>query len=605
MSVGAPAATHATAEREHRVETPEHVLVGYTLADLGSRFAALVLDALLLVGVLLALLLLVPLGISRVWTVPAWLAAVGQAVGTLAAFATIWGYFVYWEGLRDGQTPGKRALGIRVVHDGGYPVTVRGAVIRNLLRLIDIQPAPSWAVGGLAMLVHPQTKRLGDLAADTLVVRERATPVLPEEQEPRAAAAGPPRLSPEQMAALERYVARREGLRPAVRARIAEQLWARLAAAAEEAAAPAAQAGADARLLHLYAEEQARHHPARLSTGTPQAAALVRQRRRAWDAYFDLLEQAQRRGLDCLPEAEVRRFGALYRGVAADLARARTYGGSPSLLYSLERGVGGGHNLLYRPALRSGRQLRQWIAGGFPALVRRRWKVVLLASALFYLPALLTFAAVRLDPPRARALVPAVIIARAEEAEQRAAAGRGYVDVPPLSMPLMASGLIANNVQVTFAAFAGGVAAGVGTLLILAFNGVHLGSVAALFANLGQSMHLWSFVLPHGAIELTAICIAGGAGLWMGSALLMPGRRTRRDALVERGREAVLLIAGTTLLLVVAGVIEGFISPALIPQPLKLALAGLFALLLVAYLLLAGRDEEALQGAHTARQRGS
>lgn len=571
-------------------------MVGYTLADLGSRFAALVLDALLLTGLLLALLLLIPLAAERFLAVPAWLAAMGQAVGTLIAFAVVWGYFVYWEGLRDGQTPGKRALGIRVVHDGGYPVTLRGAVIRNLLRLIDIQPAPSWVVGGVAMLLHPQTKRVGDLAADTLVVRERATPVLPEEREPETTAAGPPRLSGEQMSALERYIARREGLRPEIRTRIAEQLWERLAESAAEsapsAASPVGAAGADARLVRLHAEERTRHHPSRGSTGTPQAAILVRQRRRAWDAYFDLLEQAQRRGLDHLPEDEVRRFGALYRGVAADLARARTYGGSPSLLYSLERGVGGGHNLLYRPAVRSGRQLRQWIAAGFPALVRRRWKPILLASALFYLPTLLTFAAVRLDPPRARELVPAEIIARAEEAEQRAAEGRGYVDVPPLAMPVMASSLIANNVQVTFAAFAGGVAAGVGTLVILVFNGVHLGSVAALFANLKQSMHLWSFVLPHGVIELTAICIAGGAGLWLGSALLMPGRRTRRDALIERGREAVLLIAGTTLLLVVAGVIEGFISPAPIPRPLKLTLAAVFALLLVAYLLLAGRGDK-------------
>jgi uncharacterized membrane protein SpoIIM required for sporulation len=159
-------------------------------------------------------------------------------------------------------------------------------------------------------------------------------------------------------------------------------------------------------------------------------------------------------------------------------------------------------------------------------------------------------------------------------------------------MPVMASGIIANNVQVTFVAFAGGILAGIGTVLALVFNGVLLGGVAAAFANQGQSLHLWTFVLPHGIIELMAIAIAGGAGLWLGSALWMPGRRTRREALTMRGREAVGLIAGTTLLLIVAGLIEGFVSPAPIPRAAKLGFALLTAVLLALYLLFGGRATE-------------
>jgi uncharacterized membrane protein SpoIIM required for sporulation len=304
-----------------------------------------------------------------------------------------------------------------------------------------------------------------------------------------------------------------------------------------------------------------------------------------------MLEMARKQGLDKLGETRVSRFATLYRGVAADLARARTYGGSPELVYALERWVGMGHNLLYRPPRRSWKLLRGWLTAGFPVLVRRRWRPIVLAAAFLYLPAILAYAAVRADPPRAREILPAEMMVRAEEARRKEAEGEGYVEVPEIFMPAMGAGIIANNVQVTFTTFAGGILAGLGTAAALVFNGVFFGAVAGLFANMGASLHLWTFVLPHGAIELTAICIAGGAGFLLGAAILLPGRRTRREALVRRGREAVSLLGGTTVLLLVAGTIEGFVSPSPMPRALKLALAALFAALLVAYLGLAGRGE--------------
>jgi uncharacterized membrane protein SpoIIM required for sporulation len=255
--------------------------------------------------------------------------------------------------------------------------------------------------------------------------------------------------------------------------------------------------------------------------------------------------------------------------------------------------VGAGHNLLYRPARRSWRALKEWLTAGFPALVRRRWVPIAIAAALFYGPALATYTAVRVDPDLSRRLVSAEMMSRAEEAAAKEAAGHGYVEVSDAMMPVMASGIISNNIQVTFLAFAGGILAGLGTVLALVFNGVSLGAVAAVFANHGQSLHLWTFVVGHGAIELTAICIAGGAGLWMGSALLLPGRRTRGEVLVRRGSEAVSLIGGTTMMLIVAGMIEGFVSPSQLPRELKLGFAAIVAALLVAYLLFAGREPKA------------
>lgn len=595
----APAAPPTLVDRQVAVETPEHVAVGYELADLGSRFAALLIDGLILFGGVLVLAVGLPL--LGAWLgVSGMLAGLGVAAITLLVFAWMWGYFVYFEGLRDGQTPGKRRMGIRVVHDGGYPVTVRGAAVRNLLRVVDMQPGATWLVGGAAMMLHGETKRLGDMAAGTVVVRERTAAVLPEEAAAAAEAAGPPRLSAEEFDTLAKYVARRAALQPEVRGGLARRLLDRLERHVGDDTRRV-RMSPDAYLAALYADEAARH-AARGSagTGTAQAAGLVRRQRADWDAYRALLERAQQRGLAALPEHEVSRFAALYREVAADLARARTYGGSPELVYALERWVGTGHNLLYRPPRRSWRVLRRWLVAGFPALVRLRWRPIALAAAFLYLPAIVSFAAIRADPPRAREVLPAEMMIRAEEARRKEAAGEGYVEIPETAMPVMGAGIIANNVQVAFVAFAGGILAGLGTAASLVFNGVFFGAVFGVFANVGASLHLWTFVLPHGVIELTAICIAGGAGFLLAAAILLPGRRTRREALVRRGREAVSLLGGTVVLLLVAGTIEGFVSPAPLPRPLKMALAALFAALLVGYLGLAGRGEQGRREAEAA-----
>lgn len=580
----------AIADRVVHVETPEHVAVGYRLADLGSRFTALLIDGMILIGTLSALLLGLPLLFAFAFgDLSSPLAGWGLGALTLGAFALSWGYFVFFEAYRNGQTPGKRSMKIRVVHDGGYPLTLQAAAIRNLLRAIDSQPAFTWLIGGAAMLIHPQTKRLGDLAAGTVVVRERTTRLLPEEITSNSEALEPPRLEEAEFAALAQYLTRRDALARETRSRIAGKLashlqryggWSRRTEAADEF------------LAALHRDELRRRAAAgtAVSSGSARSIALVRQQQSVWIRLRDLAERASRKGLAGLSEAEISTFAALYREASADLARARTYGGSPELLQTLEQLVGAGHNLLYRPPRLGWRDAARWLASGFPALVRRRWRPILLAAALFYLPALLAFGGARLDAGWAREVLPVEMVARAEQGVEREASGVGYVEVEDVFMPVMASGLIANNVQVTFIAFAGGVLAGVGTLLILVLNGVFLGAVAGLFANHGLSLYLWTFVLPHGVIELTAITIAGGAGLWLGSALILPGRLTRREALQRRGREAVSLLGGTTLLLLVAGLIEGFISPSALPRQAKLLLAGLFAVALGVYLLGAGKN---------------
>ena len=143
----------------------------------------------------------------------------------------------------------------------------------------------------------------------------------------------------------------------------------------------------------------------------------------------------------------------------------------------------------------------------------------------------------------------------------------------------------------TFFAFALGAVFGLGTLYVLAFNGASFGAIIALTyrAGFGNDL-LLGFVISHGVIELTCIFIAGGAGLLIGTALLMPGNLSRADALKSRGMEAVRLIIGCVPLLVVAGIIEGFISPQPIPAVIKIGIGLLTGITLYSYLLLAGRE---------------
>jgi uncharacterized membrane protein SpoIIM required for sporulation len=152
-----------------------------------------------------------------------------------------------------------------------------------------------------------------------------------------------------------------------------------------------------------------------------------------------------------------------------------------------------------------------------------------------------------------------------------------------------ASAILTNNIQVTIYTFAFGALFGVGTLFYLAYNGANIASVVALTYGAGFGNDLVTFMVGHGVIELTCIFIAGGAGLLIGSALVMPGDLSRADALKSRGKDAVRLMMGVALLLVLAGIIEGFISPAPIRPAIKFSIAAITGLALYSYLLVAGR----------------
>lgn len=596
------------------VETPEQVVLSYTVAGIGSRAAAALVDYLICLSVVLALLLAGFL-VRRTFRgspVDAAVAAAGSwsmAAYILVAFAVFWGYHMVYEGLFDGQTPGKRRFGLRVVQDGGYSVGFAASAVRNLARVLDMQPAGGYAVGLVSVAVSRSGKRIGDMLAGTIVVRERshfvpATVAAP----PAGTAIGTAYLSDEEFAVLDRFMARRQSLDADRRQAIVRQLVTRFAGRVPQAA----DAG-PAMLLRLYEHEmavRARGSAARSDTGAAREQhAIVASGTARWQSFATRLADVQRRGgLRALPEHEISEFVAHYRELTTDLARLTTAarGREVDALFYLSRLVAGGHNLLYRQKSLATAAVVHYVARTVPREIRRSVRPILLAALLFFGPMAGAFAALATNPAIAADLIPHQMIDRAEQAVQRQRSEVGYIEDPAVFRPVLASSIVANNIQVTFSVFVLGITAGIGTLALLVSNGVFIGALAGLYQSKGVLELLLRFVAPHGVLELTAITIAGGAGLLVAGAILLPGQRTRGEALVVQGRRAIRLVAGSTLLLLPAGIIEGLISP--IPWwPLewKLFVALVTGLLIVLYLTRgrgAGPDT-AEENAYTAARR--
>ena len=585
------------------IETPELVTFSYTIAGVGSRVAAALIDYLLCLVLFIALLItLAFVGANRLVSFggtssEAW----ALAIVVLGQFFILWGYYVLWEGLADGQTPGKRYMRLRVVSDGGYSVSFAGSAIRNLVRILDMQPLFTYGVGIGSIVLTKQGKRLGDLAAGTLVVREqvvRESGIGNRESverrgtttaQPVAAAVRHARLNDDEYAVLERFIERRESLDPARRAVLATRLVERFSSALS--GHPAVAGGPSDQLFELYADErQARASGAVVGRETGAARerhAIVASGTPRWSSFAKQLDRAQRSGLKSLGEDGVRDFVAEYRDLAADLARLQTAarGREREEVFYLSRLMAGAHNLLYRGRSLTFKDVWRTFAVDAPREVRRSLGPIALAAGLLFGPAAIAYTAVVRDPGVARVFIPTAMLDRAEDGVRRAKTGRGYISDPELFRPVMATSIIANNVQVTFAAFAMGIAFGIGTVIVLVTNGVSLGGVFGLYASKGIASLLVKFVAPHGVLELSAICIAGGAGFLLAAGLLVPGNRPRSEALRANARRAVRLVAASTVLLLIAGTLEGFVSPIETwPLAWKLAVSASTAVFLVIYL---------------------
>ncbi|AUT00744.1 hypothetical protein CLI64_10225 [Nostoc sp. CENA543] len=304
----------------------------------------------------------------------------------------------------------------------------------------------------------------------------------------------------------------------------------------------------------------------------------IARRESNWQRLDALLRQLERKGLKSLKSAEIRELASLYRSVAADLARARTQQVSNVLVHNLQSLTTRGYSQIYQ-----GSRRQEWQAvwdfylWGFPAIVRTTFSYTLTATALFFLGLIVGWWYAWQDPTFLSLIVPESLISQVRDK------GELWMGSIVGVEPLASSGIMINNIKVSFGAVAGGITAGAFTTYIMVFNGLLIGAIATLVGQNNLAYPFWAFVFPHGALELPAIFFAGGAGLLIAKAILFPGQYRRGDALKFYGYQAVQLVFGIVPMLVIAGIIEGFFSPnPIIPDPFKYLFGlGLFIILVI------------------------
>jgi uncharacterized membrane protein SpoIIM required for sporulation len=329
-----------------------------------------------------------------------------------------------------------------------------------------------------------------------------------------------------------------------------------------------------------------RSTPPRFDARFPQTARALNQstfiarRSEAWQELDALLKRVERRGVGALRPDEISNLGRLYRTLTSDLAYAQGRGFDVALREYLNRSVARAHAHVYARAPESSMaRIRDFYRHVFPQELRRSLPYVAICTAITVACAVVAYVLVRTHPADAYALLPNYLVSE----KIRKSLHDSNFALHPGFAPAMSALIITNNVKVSVIAFAGSMTLGLVTIYIIATNGLMLGGMGALFTNAGFGSDFWATIAPHGVIELTAIQIAGGAGLLIAAAAIYPGRRRRRDLIVENARRAGTLILGVASMLIVAGTIEAFISPQRWPAPVRIAIGLTTAVLLVLY----------------------
>lgn len=303
----------------------------------------------------------------------------------------------------------------------------------------------------------------------------------------------------------------------------------------------------------------------------------LRKRRPHWERLAHLLARAEQSGLGAISRPELEELALLYRQSAADLSVLRGDATAQSYSAHVNQLLARAHHIIYSGRKTSAASLLRFLRDEYPSVFQRQLPFVV-ASLLISLAwgmfgAVLTSA----RPDFMRHFVGPAMIATMEKHEM-------WTKSVVAMAPAASSAIMTNNLTVSFATFAGGIAFGLGTLFYLYVNGMMLGVIAAACHQYAMSLALWSFVAPHGALELPSIIIAGAAGLRLGHSMVFPGPWRWRDSVAIGGAEATRLVAGIIPLLIVAGLLEGFFSPSRAPVWLKFTVGGLLFALLLAWL---------------------
>lgn len=300
-----------------------------------------------------------------------------------------------------------------------------------------------------------------------------------------------------------------------------------------------------------------------------------------WSRLADLTSRA-RRGLRSLQPGELDELVALYQRTSAHLSHARTAYRDPSLTMRLNTLVANASGVIYRARTRPGQAVRDFFVWRFPAAVYQSGRFVAVAAALLLVPAVLIAAwLMHSDSALDIALPEYARDAYLERDFENYYSEDGATN--------FATRVTINNIQVAFLAFAGGILLCLPTVYMMFINGALLGVAAGAFGAEGDLGKFFGLILPHGLLELTAVVIAGAAGLRLGWAIVAPGDRARSEALGEEARRAVLIALGLVVAFVAAGFIEGFITGRGVPVGLRVGVGVVAEIAFVSWIVIQGR----------------
>ncbi|HXC00748.1 MAG TPA: stage II sporulation protein M [Terriglobales bacterium] len=316
------------------------------------------------------------------------------------------------------------------------------------------------------------------------------------------------------------------------------------------------------------------------------SVAWLKKRQPYWARLESLLGDIKQHGLHALGRDDLRELGLLYRQTATDLSAVRSDPSSVQQSRYLNQLLGRAHNAVYSGQKKTVSRVIQFFWNEYPVIFRRYLSYTVASTAIFALGALAGMFITLSNPDYMREFLGPQMVSTIEKHEM-------WTHSVVAAAPQESSFIMTNNMTVSFLTFAGGITAGLWTLFQLFFNGMLLGVIGVACAMNDMSIKLWSFVAPHGVLELPAIFIAGGAGLRLAQALLFPGTLSRRDSLAIGGNQAVQLLVGVIPVLIIAGTIEGFFSPSSVPAPAKFLVAALLFTLFTLYLTFGGKRRPA------------
>jgi uncharacterized membrane protein SpoIIM required for sporulation len=305
---------------------------------------------------------------------------------------------------------------------------------------------------------------------------------------------------------------------------------------------------------------------------------FIRSRQNPWAGLQTFLEKAQRLSLARVPLGAFREGSALYRQAIADLAYARMcYPGHP-VVKELEQLVGHAHSILYQAEKGRSRNWTEFWLNTWPGRIREAGRLILVATGIFWASAVVGFFLTAQNPVLENFFISPPMRAAIQKKQL-------WTNTLTRVAPAASSQIASNNIQVSLLCWGLGLTFGIGTVWLLVLNGIMLGAIAAACLRAGMLLPLAEFVIGHGSLELPAIWISGGAGLLMAEAMLFPGRYSRGVELRQKGRSSVQIMVGIVPILLVAGVIEAFISPSNLSGAAKAFLGLSLALALLGFII--------------------